>query len=59
MFNNILKKARTIFGHLVIHPFVLLCTLWVSGAIVSIITNEFRYVGLDLNAVGILYKWSS
>lgn len=59
MFNNILKKARTIFGHLVIHPFVLLCTLWVSGAIVSIITKEFRYIGLDLNAVGILYKWSN
>ena len=59
MFNKILKKARTIFGHMVIHPFVLICTLWTSGLIISFITNEYRAIGLDLNAVAIAYKWAS
>ena len=59
MFNKILKKARTIFGHIVIHPFVLICTLWTSGLIISFITNEYRAIGLDLNAIAIAYKWAS
>ena len=59
MFNNTLKKARTIFGHMIIHPFVFMCTLWTSGLIISFITNEFRTIGLDLNAIAITYKWAS
>ena len=59
MFNNTLKKARTIFGHMIIHPFVFMCTLWASGLIISFITNEFRTIGLDLNAIAITYKWAS
>ncbi|GAB4166598.1 MAG: type IV secretory system conjugative DNA transfer family protein [Rickettsiaceae bacterium] len=58
-FNSILRKARTIFGHMVIHPFVILSTLWFSGLIVSFITNEYRAVGLNFNAIIIAYKWSS
>ncbi len=58
-FNNILKTARTIFGHMVIHPFVLMCTLWMSGALVALITNESRYIGLSLTTIGIAYKWAS
>lgn len=57
-FNTILRKARTIFGHLVIHPFVLFCTLWINGFLVSIFTNEFHVIGLDTNAFLIAYKWA-
>lgn len=58
-FSSILRKARTIFGHMVIHPFVLLCTLWVTGVFVAFITNEYNSIGLDLTAVAIAYKWAS
>ena len=58
-FSNILKAARKIFGHMVIHPFVLICTLWMSGALVALITNESRYIGLSLTTIGIAYKWAS
>jgi len=58
-FSNILKAARNIFGHMVIHPFVLICTLWMSGALVALITNESRYIGLSLTTIGIAYKWAS
>jgi type IV secretion system protein VirD4 len=57
-FSTILKMARNIFGHLVIHPFVLVCTLWVSGALVSLSTNEHHSLGLDLHAIAIAYKWA-
>lgn len=58
-FSSILKTARTIFGHMVVHPFVLLCTLWVSGVFVAFITNEYNSLGLDLTAISIAYKWAS
>lgn len=58
-FSSILKTARTIFGHMIVHPFVLLCTLWVSGVFVAFVTNEYNSLGLDLTAIAIAYKWAS
>ena len=58
-FSSILKTARTIFGHMIVHPFVLLCTLWVSGVFVAFITNEYNSLGLDLTAIAIAYKWAA
>jgi len=51
-----LKVARTIFGHAVIHPFVIYCVIWISGVAVSIFTNEFNAIGIDSNAIIIAYK---
>ena len=53
-----MRKARTIFGHLVIHPFVLFCTLWFNGLLISFSTNEFGVIGLDSTALLITYKWT-
>ena len=58
-FSSILKTARTLFGHMVIHPLVLLCTLWISGAFVALTTNEYNSLGLDLTAISIAYKWAA
>ncbi len=58
-FSSILKTARTIFGHMVIHPFVFFCTIWVSGVFVAFTTNEYNSLGLDLTAISIAYKWAS
>ena len=57
-FGAIMRKARTIFGHLVIHPFVLFCTLWINGLFISFSTNEFGIIGLDSTAVLLTYKWT-
>ena len=57
-FNAIIRKARTIFGHLVIHPFVLFCTLWLNGVLVAFATNEIGLIGLDSTAIFIAYKWT-
>ncbi len=54
----ILKTARTIFGHMVIHPIVIICVLWITGALVSIITNEYKVIGFDFNAIFIAQKWA-
>ena len=56
--HRILKIARNIFGHTIIHPLVLFCTLWISGAIIAIFTREFDKIGLDVNALNICYKWT-
>lgn len=58
-FSSILKTARTIFGHMVIHPFVFFCTIWVSGVFVAFTTNEYNSLGLDLAAISIAYKWAA
>lgn len=58
-FNNILKTARTLFGHMVIHPFVLICTLWMSGALVALVTNESKFIELSFATIGIAYKWGN
>ena len=57
-FNAIIRKARTIFGHLVIHPIVLFCTLWLNGVLVAFATNEIGLIGLDSTAILIAYKWT-
>ena len=56
-FNKILKSARTIFGHMVIHPFALFATLWMSGALTAILTNESQYIEMNFATIGIAYKW--
>ena len=58
-FNNILKTARTLFGHMVIHPFVLICTLWISGALVALVTNESKSIELSFVTISIAYKWGN
>ena len=58
-FNSILRKARTIFGHIIIHPFVLFVTFWISGFLVAIITNESSAIGIDFSAIAIAYKWAT
>ncbi|MCP5369768.1 MAG: type IV secretory system conjugative DNA transfer family protein [Rickettsiaceae bacterium] len=57
-FSNILRKARTIFGHMVIHPFVIIATLWITGLLVALVTNEYKAIGPDLKALMITYKWA-
>lgn len=56
-FSTTLKTARTIFGHMVIHPFAFICAFWMSGALVALITNEHSSINLSLATVGIAYKW--
>jgi type IV secretion system protein VirD4 len=55
--NPTLKLARTIFGHMVIHPFVIMSTLWISGVLVAMFTGETKSVALDMSAIQIGYKW--
>lgn len=54
-----LKVARNVFGHAVIHPVVIYCVIWLSGALVAIFTNEFNAIGLDSNATLIAFKWAN
>jgi len=56
--HKIIKIARNIFGHGIIHPTVIFCTLWISGAIIASFTRDFDKIGLDSNAINILYKWT-
>ncbi|MDG1436987.1 MAG: type IV secretory system conjugative DNA transfer family protein [Rickettsiaceae bacterium] len=58
-FNKILKTARNIFGHMVIHPFAMLATLWMSGALTAFVTNEYKHIELNFVTIGIAYKWGS
>ncbi len=52
-FISVLKTARTIFGHMIIHPFILICTLWTSGALVAIVINQFHSIELGLSTINI------
>lgn len=56
--HKILKVTRNIFGHAIIHPVVIFCTIWISGAFVAIFTNEVGALGVDINAINIAYKWA-
>jgi type IV secretion system protein VirD4 len=58
-FKTILIKARNIFGHMVVHPLVILFTFWTSGVLVALITNEYRAIGPNFVAITIAYKWAS
>ena len=58
-FSNVLKIARTLFGHMVIHPFVLFCTFWMSGALVALITNESKSISLGFVTISIAHKWAT
>ncbi|NRB10070.1 MAG: type IV secretory system conjugative DNA transfer family protein [Rickettsiaceae bacterium] len=58
-FKLTLTKARNIFGHLVIHPFFIYCTIWFSGAIIALITNESNAIGINNDVVVVGYKWLS
>lgn len=57
-FYRILKTARNIFGHAVIHPFVIYCTIWIIGAIIALMNNEFHTLGVDNTAILIAKKWA-
>jgi type IV secretion system protein VirD4 len=57
--HKVLKIARNIFGHSIIHPFIMLCTLWAIGALVAMFTNETRSIALDLSTINIAYRWAS
>ena len=57
--SNILKRARTLFGHMLIHPLVLFCTFWMCGALVALITNESRLIGPGFITINIAYKWAT
>ncbi|RTK93104.1 MAG: type IV secretion system protein VirD4 [Rickettsiales bacterium] len=56
---GILTKSRTIFGHLVIHPFVIMSVLWISGVTISFITNEYKTVGVNFYTISLTFKWAS
>ncbi|ACP53302.1 VirD4 [Rickettsia africae ESF-5] len=56
--HKILKVTRNIFGHAIIHPVVIFCTIWISGAFVAIFTNEVGALGVNINAINIAYKWA-
>ena len=56
--HKIQKLIRNTFGHAIIHPLVIFCTIWISGAIVAFITNETRTLNIDLVAIDIAYKWA-
>lgn len=58
-FLAILKKSRTIFGHLIIHPCVILITLWISNALVAISTNQTEAIEVDLDTFQIIETWSA
>ena len=57
-FLAILKKSRTIFGHLIIHPCVILITLWISNALVAISTNQTDAIEVDLDTFQVIEAWS-
>lgn len=54
---KILKIARNIFGHSIIHPAVIFCTIWITGAFVALVTNEIKSIGVNLAVINIAYKW--
>lgn len=56
--HKFLKTARNIFGHAIIHPIVLYCTFWISGLVISTFTNELSAVGLNSNAIFLMFKWT-
>ncbi|AAU03764.1 type IV secretory system conjugative DNA transfer family protein [Rickettsia typhi] len=56
--HKILKVTRNIFGHAIIHPVVIFCTIWISGVFIAIFTNEIGALGADINAINITYKWA-
>ncbi|PCJ26962.1 MAG: type IV secretion system protein VirD4 [Rickettsiales bacterium] len=57
-FSKLLRMARTLVGHVLIHPFVLFCTFWVSGAIIAMFTNEYELLSSEIfGGIIVLYKW--
>jgi type IV secretion system protein VirD4 len=54
---RILRIARNIFGHCIIHPVVIFITLWVIGASVAIVGNEYKAIGLNVMPINVAYKW--
>jgi type IV secretion system protein VirD4 len=57
--NSTLKLARTIFGHMVIHPFVIISTIWISGTLVAIFLNMADSIGLDMTAINIYIQYNN
>jgi len=53
--DKIFKITRTVFGHFMIHPLVIFCTLWFTGAFVAFSTHE--KINFDLTTINVIYKW--
>jgi type IV secretion system protein VirD4 len=58
-FHKVLRIARNILGHSLIHPTIIFCTIWISGMFIAIFVNEFYVIGFNYNAIAISYKWGS
>ncbi len=58
-FQSILKLARNMFGHMIIHPIVIFLVLWFTGFLTSLFTKELKLIGLDTTAISIASKWAS
>ena len=54
---KIFKITKNIFGHSLLHPLVIFCTIWITGVLVALCTNEFKAIGFDLTAMNLVYKW--
>lgn len=54
---KVLKIARNVFGHSIIHPAVIFSTIWITGAFVALVTNEIKSIGVNLVVINIAYKW--
>ncbi|WP_316354628.1 type IV secretory system conjugative DNA transfer family protein [Candidatus Trichorickettsia mobilis] len=59
-FQKILRTARNIFGHAVLHPTVIFCVIWISGALVLVSVDRSMQIGLSLQPITIAFtylKW--
>ncbi len=56
---KVVMFIRNIIGHALIHPMVILATLWVTGVCVAFVLNQMSYIGLDLMAFEIAYKYAA
>ncbi|MDX1924642.1 MAG: type IV secretory system conjugative DNA transfer family protein [Rickettsiaceae bacterium] len=45
-------------SQIIIHSVILFCLCWLSGLSVSFITSETGYLGPDLKALSLSYKWT-
>ncbi|WPY00794.1 Type IV secretion system protein VirD4 [Candidatus Trichorickettsia mobilis] len=59
-FQKILRTARNIFGHAILHPTVIFCVIWISGALVLVSVDRSTQIELSLQPVTIAFtylKW--
>ena len=59
-FQKILRTARNIFGHAILHPTVIFCIIWISGTLVLVSVDRSTQIGLSLQPITIAFtylKW--